>query len=135
GAAARSQALAPASGSSAARNAQRRRRRSKAAPLGRGAADRQPVHAQRWLADPDRHALAVLAAGADAIVEPQIVADHRDLGDRVGAVADQRRTLDRRADLAVLDEVGLGRREDEFPGGDVDAAAAKIERVKPALDR
>jgi hypothetical protein len=47
------------------------------------------------LADADRHALTVLAAGADAVVEPQIVADHRDLGQRVGAVADQGRALDR----------------------------------------
>ena len=36
---------------------------------GRRAADGQPVHAQGRLADADRHALAVLAAGADAVVE------------------------------------------------------------------
>ena len=39
-------------------------------------ADRDPVHAQRRLADADRHALPVLAAGADAAIEREIVADH-----------------------------------------------------------
>ena len=42
-----------------------------------GAADRQPVDAQRRLADADRHALAFLAADADAGVELHVVADHR----------------------------------------------------------
>ena len=36
-----------------------------------GPADRDPLHPQRRLADADRHALAVLAAGADAGVELQ----------------------------------------------------------------
>src|SRR5687767_5689814 len=71
--------------------------------LRRGAADREPVHAQGRLADPDRHALAILAAGADTVVELQIVADHRHLAHRVGTVADQGRALDRRADLALFD--------------------------------
>ena len=39
-------------------------------------ADRDPLHAQRRLADADRHALAVLAAGADPGVELEVVADH-----------------------------------------------------------
>ena len=36
----------------------------------------QPIHAQRRLPHADRHTLPFLAAGADAVVELQIVADH-----------------------------------------------------------
>ena len=43
-------------------------------------ADRDAVDPQRRLADADRHALAVLAASADAGVEREIVADHGDAG-------------------------------------------------------
>jgi len=39
----------------------------------RGAADGEAVHAQCRLADADGHALPVLAAGPDPVVEPQIV--------------------------------------------------------------
>src|SRR5262245_55488626 len=73
-----------------------------------GASDRDAVHAQRRLADADRHALAVLAAGADAGVELEIVADHADAMQVGRPVADQHGALQRRADLAVLDLVGLG---------------------------
>ena len=48
----------------------RRRRRSSLR-----AADREAVDAQRRHADADRHALAVLAAGPDAPVEREVVAD------------------------------------------------------------
>ena len=44
--------------------------------LGRGAADRQPVDLQGRLADAHRHALAFLAAGADARIELHVVAHH-----------------------------------------------------------
>src|SRR4051812_29776827 len=40
--------------------------------------DRDPFHPQRRLADANRHALAVLAAGADAGIEREVVADHGD---------------------------------------------------------
>ena len=43
-----------------------------------GAAHGHRVDLQRRLADADRHALAVLAADADARVELQVVADHAD---------------------------------------------------------
>src|SRR5690348_14286629 len=59
------------------------------------------LHAQCRLADANRHALAVLAAGADAGVERKVVADHADAVEVRRAVADQHRTLQRRADLAV----------------------------------
>src|ERR1044071_1600221 len=70
-------------------------------------ADRNAVHAQRRLADPDRHTLAVLAAGADAGIKREVVADHADGVQVARAVADQHRPLDRRADLAVFQFVGL----------------------------
>jgi hypothetical protein len=41
-------------------------------------ADGQSIDLERRLSHADRHALAVLAAGADAAVELQVVADHRD---------------------------------------------------------
>jgi len=40
-------------------------------------------------------------------------------------VADQRRALDRRAKLAVLDQIGLGAREDELARDDVDLPPAE----------
>src|SRR5579883_1089500 len=94
-----------------------------------GAADGEAVHAQRGLTDADRHLLPVLAAGADAVIEPQIIADHADLGEGVGTIADERRALDGGADLPVFDEIGFRGREDEFAGGDVDLSAAEIDGV------
>jgi hypothetical protein len=75
-----------------------------------GSADREIVDAQRGLTNAHRHALALFAAGADAIVEFQIVADHRHAGQHVRTVADQRRAFDRRTDPTVFDEVRLGGR-------------------------
>src|SRR6185369_13474484 len=98
-------------------------------------AHRQSIDTQGRLADADRHALAILAAGADTGVELEVVADHRDAGHRVGAVADQRRALDRAGHLAVLDEVGLAHRKDELAAGDIDLAATEIGGIDPFLDR
>src|SRR5271154_6965281 len=100
-----------------------------------GAADRNAVEPQCRLADADRHALAVLAAGADAVVQREGVADHGDTVQVGRAVADQHRALDRRADFAVLDAVGLGALEHIFAGGDVDLAAAEIGGVDAVLNR
>src|SRR5215471_13281595 len=94
-----------------------------------GAADGEAIHAQSGLADADGHALAVLAAGADAVIQFQVVADHRDLGHGVWTVADQGRAFDGRADLAVLDQVCLGGGKYELARSDIDAAAAEIDRV------
>src|SRR5580704_3900690 len=63
-------------------------------------AHRDAIDAQGRLADADRDALAVLAAGADAVVEFEIVADHRHPVQVGRPVADQHGTLDRRADFA-----------------------------------
>src|SRR5688572_13831071 len=98
----------------------------------RGAADREAVDAQGGLPDADRHALALLAAGAHAGVQLHVVADHRDPGQRVGAVADDGRALDRVLDLAVLDPEGLAGREHELAAGDVDLAAAEVAGVEAA---
>ncbi len=85
--------------------------------------------------DADGHALAFLAAGADAFIEAQIVADHRDILERLGAVADERCVLDRRGDFAVFDEIGLAGGEDELAVGDVHLTAAEVDGVEAALDR
>src|SRR5579872_5818445 len=99
------------------------------------AADRNAVDAQRGLADPDRNALAVLAARADAVVEFEIVADHGDAVQIGRTIADQHGALDRRATLAVLDAVGLGAFEHVFAGGDVNLPAAEMHRVDAVLHR
>src|SRR5215472_587688 len=66
------------------------------------AADGQAIHPQCRLADADRHALTVLAAGADTVIKPKILANHRDFGQRVRSVANQGGTFDRRPDFAVF---------------------------------
>src|SRR5438132_1600878 len=93
-----------------------------------GSAHRHAIDAQRRLTHPDRHPLAVLAAGADTGIERQIVADHAHAGERVGPVADHHGAFERRADLAVLDAVDLGALEHELAGGDVYLPAAEIDR-------
>ena len=100
-----------------------------------GPADDHAVELDGGHADTDRHALAFLAAGADAFIEPQVVAHHRDILQRLGAVADQRSVLYRRGDLAIFDQVGLAGGEDEFAVGDVHLAAAEVHRVEAALHR
>src|SRR5262249_57478056 len=100
----------------------------------RGAAHGHALEPQGRLAHAYRHALAVLAAGADAAVEREVVADAGDPGQRLGPVADERRTLDRRRDLAVLDQIRLRGREHEAARGDVHLAAADIDAVEPTLD-
>src|SRR5215211_5877110 len=100
-----------------------------------GSADRDAVHAQGGLADTDGDALAVLAAGADAGVELEVVADHADALQVGRAVADQHGALERRADLAVLDPVGLGAVEHVLARRDVHLAAAEIYRIDAVLHR
>src|SRR5580698_11179202 len=78
------------------------------------AADGDAIHPQRRLADADRHALAVLAAGADAVVEREIVTDHSHAMHVSRPIADQHGALDRCADFAVLDLVGLSALEHVF---------------------
>jgi hypothetical protein len=51
--------------------------------------------------------LAVFAAGADSFIEAQIVADHGDVFERFGSVADQRGVADGRGGRFSLARVVL----------------------------
>src|SRR5258705_2508468 len=62
------------------------------------------------LPDADGLELPVLAARPGALVDVEIVAQALDLEHRVRRVASERDVLDRRAELAALDQVGLGDR-------------------------
>src|SRR5689334_19154289 len=86
-------------------------------------------------ADADRDRLAILAAGPDAVGELVVAAEHGDAAQDLGAVADQVDPLEGRGQLAVLDEVALGEREDEVAVRDVDLAAAEALGEDAALDR
>ena len=84
------------------------------------------------LAGPDRDFLATLAA--DPGLHEEVVADRVDRGERVEAVADQRRAGARAGHLAVLDQVALGDAEDEVAGRRVDLAAAETHCVEAVFD-
>src|ERR1035438_1871545 len=84
-----------------------------------GPADGQPVHLQRWNSYSDRHRLSILATGPDALVELQIAAHHRNLGQHIRAVANERRVFQRRGDDAVLDQVSFRSGKNELAVGDV----------------
>src|ERR1700694_3152866 len=99
------------------------------------AADRDAVDAQGGLTDADRHALAVLAASADAGIEREVVADHAHARERIGTVADQHRAFERCADLAVLNPIGFGALEHELAGRDVDLTAPEAHRIDAVLHR
>src|SRR5690554_786787 len=73
----------------------------------------------------DRHALAVLAARA-GVTHLEVVAQHVDAGEHLGAVADEVAVTDGSGDAAVLDEVRLGHAEHEVAGGGVDLTAAEL---------
>ena len=94
--------------------------------------DRHHLQLQSRLPNPDRHALPLLATDADPGVQRQIVADHGDLLHRLGSVADEGRPLEWRGDLAILDEIGLGSREDKLAGGDIHLAAAEEQSATSA---
>src|SRR5689334_17242223 len=100
-----------------------------------GATHGDAVHPQGRLADADRHALAVLAAGADAGIEFHVVADHGDALQIGRSVADQHGALERRAELAVLDLVRFGDVEHVLARRDIDLAAAEVDAVHAVLHR
>src|ERR1700733_16189710 len=77
----------------------------------------------------DGHGLTIFTAGADAFVEFQVVADHRDSRKHVGAIADQGCAFDGGRDVAVLDQISLGGGEHELAIGNIDLSAAKVHRV------
>src|SRR5712692_819787 len=98
-------------------------------------ADGDAVHAQGGLADADRHALTVLAAGADAGIELEVIANHADAVEVGRAVADQHGTLEGLRALAILDLVGFRHLEHVFARGDVDLSAAEAHGIDAVLDR
>src|SRR6185437_3968497 len=69
-----------------------------------GPSDGELAHEHRGHPLADRDGLTVLSAGPAAGVEPGVVRRHRDPLQRLRAVADDVHVLDRRRDLAVLDE-------------------------------
>jgi len=64
---------------------------------------------------PTGHALPILAAGSNTVVELQVVADHRDARQHVRTIADQGRALEGRAHATVLDGIRLARRNTNLP--------------------
>src|SRR5436309_3229517 len=99
-----------------------------------GSAHREGIDPQRGLPHTDRDTLAVLATGTNTIVELQVVAHHAHPGEYIRAIADERRALERRAEPAVLDGIGLACREHELAGGDVNLPAAEVDSIDAALD-
>src|SRR6476619_6644892 len=89
----------------------------------RGTADGQCIDQHRGLTDTGGNALPTLAADADTFVERHVVADAEDAGQDRRPIADQRRTLDRRAEFAVVDLVSFGAAEHEFAANDIDLAS------------
>src|SRR5690606_17189302 len=85
------------------------------------------------LPDADGDALTGLAAGADTGIERHVIADRAHLFKRLATRADQRCALDRRRQLAILDEIGLRAAEDELARRDIDLSAAEIDGVKTLL--
>src|ERR1044072_6797182 len=104
-------------------------------PMLRGAADVQAADLERRLPHTDRNTLSILAADAHAAVEFQVVSHHRHPGERIRTVADERRTLDRIRELALLDLPCLRGREHELPARDVDLTAAEVGGVNAVADR
>src|SRR3954451_882253 len=87
--------------------------------------DRHARDPQGRVAVADGDTLAVLAARTGR-AHGEVVADHVDVLEDLGAVADEVGVPDRVGDLAVLDHVRLGHPEDEVAGGGVDLAAAEL---------
>src|SRR5438445_11382456 len=98
-------------------------------------AHRYAVYPQCRLADTDRHALPILAAGADAGVEGEVVADHRHPSERIGSVAVQCCALDGIDKLDFLDLPRFGSGEHELDVGDRDLASADRHRTKAVSTR
>src|SRR2546430_840664 len=98
-----------------------------------GAADGHTIDFNCRDAYADGNGLSIFAAGADAFIELQIVADHRNPRQHIRSVADQGCALDGGGDLSVFDEIGFRRRENKFAVRDVDLTAAEVHRVDAVL--
>src|SRR6202789_2196335 len=99
-----------------------------------GATDSHAIKLDGWHADADGNALARFATGANPFVEREIIANHRDVLQRFGPIANQGCALHRSRYDAVLDEVRLAGGEDKFAAGDVYLAATEVDGVEAALD-
>ena len=84
-----------------------------------GAAHGDVGDAHGRAAHADGHGLAVFSAGPDAVRDLEVAAEEVDARQHLGAVSDQVHALERGGELAVLDQVALGQREDEVAVGDV----------------
>ena len=73
--------------------------------LFRCAAYGETINLDGWNSYSDGYRLTVFTAGAYTFVEFQVVADHGDPSQHVGAVADQSRALDWRSNLAIFDQI------------------------------
>src|SRR5437879_10035922 len=95
-------------------------------PLVPRSPDRHAVELDCGHAYADRHALPGLAAGANSLIQSEVVSNHRDILQCFGAVADQGRALHRPRDDAVLNQVAFAVREDELVIGDVYQCASDV---------
>src|SRR5262249_51697664 len=93
------------------------------------------VKAQCRLTDADGNPLAVLAAGPDAGIKLEIVADHTHPMEVGRTIADEHGALHRLDELAVCNLVSLGHLEHVFTGSDVYLAAAEAHGENAVLDR
>src|SRR5690606_35951237 len=84
--------------------------RSKPLPetsIGLGPTDGQPIDTQCRLPYTDGHTLPILAAGADSLVELQIVTQQADSPQHFRTITDQCRAFDRPTESAVFDPIGF----------------------------
>src|SRR6266567_643784 len=100
-----------------------------------GPTDGHPVYPYGRQPDPDGYRLPILAAGTDTLVHLEVMAYATHARERIRAVADEGGALDRPGDLAVLDQVGLARRENELAAGDVHLPAPEVDGVEAAGHR
>src|SRR6266404_9678300 len=100
-----------------------------------GAADGHAINFNCRDSYADGNGLSIFAAGSDAFIEFQIVADHRNPRQHIGSVADQGCALYGGGDLSVFDEIGFRRRENELTVRDVDLSAAEVHRVHAVFYR
>src|SRR5690625_3190763 len=82
------------------------------------------------LANPDRHALTILATGADPAIELQVITDHADSRQNLRAAANQGSPLHRPSDSAIFDQVGFTGGKHELAGCNIDLATAKVNRIE-----
>src|SRR5437879_3063800 len=96
--------------------------------------DRHAIELDCGHAYADRHALTGFAAGANSLVQSEVVSNHRDVLQCFRAVTDQGCALYWLRYDAVFNQVSFAGREDELAVGDVDRSAAEVDGVEAAFD-